>query len=515
MNSLPKNAIMLMITSQDWGGAQLYVFELAKELKARGEKVIVVAGGDGNPLSLRDISFDKETYENNNTTPNIASTVPKSPLVKEGHSANAELGDLSPLVKEGHSMQSIESVAPSPLVKEGHPAQSAGLGDFRPLVKEGHSMQSIESVAPSPLVKEGHPAQSAGLGDFRPGHELSTKCLSFGIPFVELKHMSRNINPLANIKAVFELVKLFRELEPKAVHLNSTMMGVVGSLSAKLAKVPKTVYCIGGWVFNEDLPSWKKKLYIWIERVSANWKDVIITVHPGDEALAKELKIKAKEKIVTIPNGIDVKEFESGLLSREIARERLGIHPEAVIAGTIANAYPPKNLLWYLEVCKKVHEADKRICFVIMGDGPQFEALQKKRDELGVQNYVMLTGRKMDAPTLYRAFDMFVLPSSKEGMSITLLEAMSAKVPIVATDVGGAKWMLEPKAGLVVPPKDIKALGGAILELAKDPIRGTQLADKAYEAVKERFRKEKVLEESLEVLTHPLPPLFPQQLLNK
>jgi glycosyltransferase involved in cell wall biosynthesis len=286
-------------------------------------------------------------------------------------------------------------------------------------------------------------------------------------------------------------------------------MGVVGSLSAKLAKVSKTVYCIGGWVFNEDLPNWKKKFYIWIERVSAKWKDVIITVHPGDEELAERLRIKAKGKMITIPNGIDVKEFESGLLSREEARESLSIHPEAVIAGTIANAYPPKNLLWYLEVCKKVHEADKRICFVIVGHGPQFADLQKKRDELGAQNYVMLTGRKMDAPTLYRAFDMFVLPSSKEGMSITLLEAMASKVPIVATDVGAAKWMLEPKAGLVVPPKDIKALGGAILELAQDPIRGVQLADKAYEAVKQRFQKKMVMEETIITCISQEPPAQP------
>ena len=410
-----------MITSQDWGGAQLYVFELAKELKARGEKVIVVAGHD----------------------------YPKS---------NNEHQKLAKVLA---------------IDERGNPNHIEDVKDKKQ--DEQYKMLDV-------------------------GRELSTKCLLSEIDFVELKHMTRDINPITNIKAVFELIKLFRELEPKVIHLNSTMMGVIGSLAGKLAHIPKIVYCIGGWVFNEDLPNWKKKLYIWIEKLSAKWKDVIITVHPEDENLAKRLGIKPKGKMLTIPNGIDVKQFESELLSKEMARERLGIHPEAIIVGTIANAYPPKNLLWYLEVCKKINEADRRICFVIVGDGPQFEALQRMRDSMNAQNYIMLTGRRMDAPTLYRAFDVFVLPSSKEGMSITLLEAMASKIPIIATDVGATKWMLAPKAGLIVPPKNLKALGNAILDLIKDPILGAQLADQAYEVVKERFQKHKTMQESVDVL---------------
>jgi len=277
------------------------------------------------------------------------------------------------------------------------------------------------------------------------------------------------------------------------------MMGVVGSLAATLARVPKRIYCIGGWVFNEDLPSWKKKLYILIERISAKWKDVIVTVHPGDEELANSLKIKAKDKIVTIPNGVNVDEFEAKLLTREQAREKLGIHPQAVIVGTIANAYPPKNLLWYLDVCKAVHDRDPRINFVIIGDGPQFEALQKKRDELDAYNYIMLTGRRMDAPTLYEAFDMFVLPSSKEGMSITLLEAMVAKVPIVATDVGAAKWMLGD-GGIIVGLGDAEALSKTIIKMVDNKNLQKTISAKAYEMVCSRFTLSENLDNSIKLL---------------
>ena len=392
---------MLLITSQDWGGAQLFVFELARELKQQGEQVIVVAG--------------------------------------------------SCLCSTSHVLRPTSE-------------------------KRGTS----------------------GTSDA--GRELSSRCLEADIPFLELKYVARDINPIANLLATFELIMLFRRLRPRVVHLNSTMMGVVGSLAATLARVPKRIYCIGGWVFNEDLPSWKKKLYILIERISAKWKDVIVTVHPGDEELANSLKIKAKDKIVTIPNGVNVDEFEANLLTREQAREKLGIHPQAVIVGTIANAYPPKNLLWYLDVCKAVHDRDPRINFVIIGDGPQFEALQKKRDELDAHNYIMLTGRRMDAPTLYEAFDMFVLPSSKEGMSITLLEAMVAKVPIVATDVGAAKWMLADNAEIVAPNNNA-ALSEAIIKLVANEDQKDDLANRAHKTVLERFSLTETLVKHIQTIT--------------
>ena len=114
------------------------------------------------------------------------------------------------------------------------------------------------------------------------GSELGDKCRVAGIDFIELDHMIRDINPIANLLATWELIKLFRRLQPRAVHLNSTMMGVVGSLAATITGVPKRIYCIGGWVFNEDLPAWKKKFYILIERISAKWMDVICVVHPSD-----------------------------------------------------------------------------------------------------------------------------------------------------------------------------------------------------------------------------------------
>ncbi|MFA6099421.1 MAG: glycosyltransferase family 4 protein [Patescibacteria group bacterium] len=339
--------------------------------------------------------------------------------------------------------------------------------------------------------------------------ELGARCREANIEFIELKHMARDINPIHNLLSLFELISLFKKLKPRAVHLNSSMMGVVGSLAAGLTKVPSVIYVAHGWVFNEALSNLKKNFYIWLEKFSARWKDVIICVNPKDEALAESLKIKPREKVIAIPNGIDVKEFEQQLMDKEEAYSALvGMQDDATvgrcdggtIVGTIANAYPPKNLIWYLGVCQAVHEQNPQITFIIIGDGPQMNELRQKHSELNQKDYVLLTGRRLDAPRLYRAFDLFVLPSTKEGMSTTLLEAMASSVPCVATDVGANRWCLG-QAGLIVNVNDKEAMIKAILNLAQDKNLRETLSSQAYQAVKLRFDWQRTVEAMIRIIS--------------
>ena len=331
------------------------------------------------------------------------------------------------------------------------------------------------------------------------GGELSAKCLESGIEFVQLNWMARNINPISNCLSLLELIFLFRRLRPSAIQLNSSMMGAVGSFAAKFTGVPRVVYTAHGWVFNEQLPAWKKNLYIRIEKISARWKDTIICLFPNDEGLARSLNIKPRKEILTIPNGINVDEFEKELLSRITAREKISVDTSSLLIGTVANAYPPKNLLWYLDVCKNITEHNPNIKFAIIGSGPQFEELKRKHETLNLNDRVILTGRRMDAAHLYKAFDIFVLPSSKEGMPITLMEAMVAHVPIIATNVGACPWMLKD-AGLIVESNNQNQMSEAILKLADNPELRHNLSEKAYTQVKEKFGLDKNLKETVKCL---------------
>jgi glycosyltransferase involved in cell wall biosynthesis len=333
--------------------------------------------------------------------------------------------------------------------------------------------------------------------------ELGKRCGDERINYVTLTTMRREISLFHDLAALYEIRMLIRELKPDVVHLNSSKMGIVGSVAADLEHVPRIIYRIGGWSFLERVGRVKRMVYLLAERWTAHRKDVIVTVHPGDEEIAKRYHIRPRHRVLTIPNGIDIPAFDAELLSRDEARRTLGLPSDATIIGTVANYYPPKNLPWYLETIAKtesLRQAQAKILFVVIGDGPERDAVESKRRELGLEETVVLPGRRDDVRSLYRVFDMFVLPSSKEGMPWTLLEAMAAGLPCVATDVGACGWMLAPDAGIIVQPFDGKAMADAIASVCDDPKRRFTLGAAARKAVETRFRWKDTLEKTIQLL---------------
>lgn len=333
---------------------------------------------------------------------------------------------------------------------------------------------------------------------------LEDRCRETGIPFIRLHKTSREIRPWRDLCAILELRRVLRRLKPDAVELNSTKMSVIGSIAARLASVPRVVYRIGGWAFREDIPPRKRRLYRMMEKQTARFKDVIICVNPDDTRLARELNIKPREEIVTVPNGIDLPRFDAQLFPRDAARATLcagAMHcaPTHFLFGTTANFYPPKDLPRYMDACKIVHDAEPHARFLVLGDGLQRAEIEARRHALGLDEVVRLPGARDDAITLLAGLDAFVLPSSKEGMSFSLLEAMAARLPCIATDVGAAKWMLDG-GGLVVPKMNPRALAEAMLRVLRNQTLRERLGREARRQIETRFPLEKTYEGNLAAL---------------
>lgn len=340
--------------------------------------------------------------------------------------------------------------------------------------------------------KAGHDVMVAAGGT----GELYERCKASGIHIEKLEMLKRELSPIHDLAAIHEIRRIIRDYKPDIVHLNSSKMGVVGSIAASIEHVPRIIYRIGGWAFLEDVSVLKKLLYLWSEKLTAHNKDVIVTVHPGDEAEAKRQNIKPKDRVVTIANGLDLATFDAKLHARDDARKTLHLGQDEMVIGTLANFYSPKNLPFYLETIAPLLE-QQNLKLVLIGDGPDRAMIEHTIQKLNIAQRVILAGRRDDASCLLRAFDLFVLPSSKEGMPWSLLEAMAAGLPCIATDVGACKWMLEPDAGLIVPPKDGEAMRNAILSLAQDKQKRAALGEAARYAVESRFRWENVVRETL------------------
>lgn len=325
--------------------------------------------------------------------------------------------------------------------------------------------------------------------------------------FIEhkLKFLRRNVNPYYDLRAVWELRKLIQNFKPDILFLNSSKAGFIGSLASKF-KIPnfkfKVIYRIGGWSFNDPRPKWEKLLWIFLERLSARWKNIIIVNNKHDLEQAKKLKIKPKGKIVLIHNGLDV--YKTEFTPREEARLKLfervsrqagKIFQTETLVGTIANFYPTKGLKYLIEVAEYFKNKDNLVFFII-GDGPGRVELERLIKERGLQKKILLLAHIPDAYKLLSAFDIFVLPSVKEGFPWVILEAMTAKLPVIATRVGAVPEIIEnSKNGLLVEPGQPQQIAAKIQELENNERLRQELGIQAHQTVLFKFTLEKMINE--------------------
>ncbi len=293
---------------------------------------------------------------------------------------------------------------------------------------------------------------------------------------IQLRHLVRRISLIHDALAIFELKKMYKQIKPDVIHLNSSKAGIIGSIAGHMLRdtcYVKIVYTVHGWVFNEPLAGWRKKLYFYLEKFTAPMKDGIIVLSNAERDQSHtELAIPSK-KITVIPHGISV---PTEMLSKQAARDELTRLSHAKVPldttwiGTIANYYPTKGLDVLIKaVAQKKQELGNISCLLI-GDGPERTKLAGLIIKYGLEKIVYLVGIINDAWKYHPAFDVFVLPSRKEGLPYALLDAMAYKARIVTTNVGGIPSIVEDKkTGLLVPPDDPPALGDAIVILLKNP----------------------------------------------
>jgi len=293
-----------------------------------------------------------------------------------------------------------------------------------------------------------------------------------------LAHLVRNINPWHDIRAVFEIRKLIKDFRPNTLFLLSTKAGFLGSLATRYtlhATRPRVIYRIGGWTFNDPWPWWKKALYRTMERWSARWKDSIVVNNTHDLLQARRLHIRPRKDLLLVHNGLDA--YKMKFLSKERAREKLHISSPLVV-GTIANFYPSKGLRYFIEAAKTL-QYDPRIVFVIVGDG--------KERPVGNQN-VLFAGRIPEASRILPAFDIFVSPSVKEGFQWAVLEAMVAKVPVIATRVGAAPEIIEDgKNGFLVEQRNPEQIAESIKKLIENDHLRQEFAIQGHQTVLFQF----------------------------
>ncbi len=318
-----------------------------------------------------------------------------------------------------------------------------------------------------------------------PPGDMAREIADLGVRVVPIPLVGE-LSPRSDWQSLRILVDTLLAENITIMHAHSSKAGLVARLAARMARTPVVFMTAHNSIFYEFWPSWKKNIFAYCERLLARYTHRILTV---SETLRQELLIKERlhpDRVVTIPNGIDPTPFCREVDRRAVLR-LLGLPPLGQLVGTIARLAPQKGVSYFLQAAAVLCR-DCQVNFVVVGDGPLRQALEEESRTLGLDGRLFFVGERADIPQILAAMDIFVLPSITEGLPLTILEAMAAGKPVVATRVGGLpEVILDGETGLLVPPRDPHALAQALARLLSDRRQAVEMGQKGRQRVMEHF----------------------------
>jgi len=316
------------------------------------------------------------------------------------------------------------------------------------------------------------------------------------LPYYQMNNFQKSINPFKDIFVFFEILSLLVQLKPDIVHTNSSKAGGIAGLAGWTYKVLSNrkinlIFTAHGWAFAEDKSKWKIGLIKLFSKITAMFYDKIICVSEYDRKIALENNIAPEDKLITVHNGIDIKNIN--FLTKEEAQKKLIKKTSPLVIGTIAEWTSNKGLIYLLKAIKKIK--NKKIDTILIGSGenPDKEKITKFIEKKNLKN-IHLIEFIPNAVNYLKAFDIFILPSTKEGLPYTIIEAMAAEVPVIATNVGGIPEMIENNInGILIESKNSQLLAVKILELINNPETTKEMTRKSRQKVEKEFTLDQMI----------------------
>jgi sugar transferase (PEP-CTERM/EpsH1 system associated) len=293
------------------------------------------------------------------------------------------------------------------------------------------------------------------------------------VPVFELRRREGN-----DPRVVRDLYRLFRRERPDVVHTHAWGTLVEGVVAARLARVPCVVHGEHGTL---QLRPYQARIQ---RRVWGMTTQVLSVSRKLSERMRASTGFPL-ERIRTIRNGVDCSTFTPAL--RDEGRRLLGLAPGVLAIGTAGRLVPVKDHACLVAALALLRDRGLEFAALIAGEGPLREPLQAQIAAARLEPYVKLLGHTEQIPAVMAALDIFVLSSKSEGMSNTILEAMASGTAVVATEVGGARELIDHgRSGLLAPSENPSALAAAIEALASDPERRRTIAHAArHDAARE------------------------------
>lgn len=277
------------------------------------------------------------------------------------------------------------------------------------------------------------------------------------IPVLVLRHLTTPIRPLSDLRALGEVRSALATLNPDLIAAHSSKAGILARLAARSLRVP-VVFTVHGWAFTPGVPPLQAALYRQVERLVGPLASRIITVSEYDRRLGLAARVAPEDRLVTVHNGMpdvppELRADPARSPARLVMVARYGAqkdHPTLLRALADLRQHP-----WELD---------------LIGDGPSMGQTEALATELGLAGRVRFLGQRTDVDRILAAAQVSLLVTNWEGFPLSILEAMRAGLPVVASSVGGvAESVRDGESGYLIPRADVPHLRDRIERLLTDP----------------------------------------------
>ena len=342
------------------------------------------------------------------------------------------------------------------------------------------------------LIAEGYRVQIAcSAGDYTSG----LRAEGYAVHCVEIQ---RRISPISNLKSLWQLYRLIKREHFDIVHVHTPVAAVLGRIAAWMARVPVIIYTAHGFYFHDNMSPWVRRLIIWVEMLFCRITHLVFTQSHEDAVNAVRECICPKDQVIYIGNGVDIQRFT---IQPNEARKTLGLSPQDKVIGFVGRLVREKGILELIEAMPPVFHTIPEAKLLIVGDTLDSDRDRKTKQVIGnmlaqsgIASRVLFTGLIDEVPQAMAALDLFVLPSHREGMPRTIIEAMASGKPVIATNIRGCREeVVNGLTGLLVPVKDPATLATAIISLLSDTRKARQMGDEGRRRARELFNERIVL----------------------
>ncbi len=328
---------------------------------------------------------------------------------------------------------------------------------------------------------------------------LQTKASAADITFVEIPSFSRHISFLAEIASFFQVPKILFKIHPDIIHVNSSKAGGICGLAGFLYKFSgrklNMIFTVHGWAFHESRPRSAIFIIKFLSRLTSFFYNAIICVSKTD--YNSGVKITNPKKVLMIHNGIDKNAYD--FYSKSIARSKIGIKDKSLVVGTLGEWALNKGWDILTEAITPLFEKYPNLVLVLVagGEGPHKSELMSLIKHRSNEDKIKIIEKLSHAANYLNAFDIFTLPSRKEGLPYSILEAGLAELPVIASDIGGIPDIIEnEKSGLLVRAESPALLKNSIERLIKSEKLRSEVGSCLRTEIETKFSLKKMREET-------------------